>query len=105
MGYAAVVGRISNFQAMLFAGVGVFAFEFNSQLFWRFNIEDPGFGMRAFSFGSTYGLVVSLFMSRRKFTKDHPDFSSDYYYQLFAFIGAIIAWALLPAFTWASLFH
>ena len=105
IGYSAVIGRISNFQTLLFASVGVFAYEFNNQVLWRYSTTDFGFSIRVFGFGSIYGLTSSLFLARFDQTKGHKDFESDYLFQLFAFIGAIIAWALLPALGMASMFH
>ena len=61
--------------------------------------------MRVFGFGSSYGLISSLFLARFDQTKGHKYFESDYLFQLFGFIGAIIAWALLPALGMASIFH
>lgn len=105
MAYGAVVGRISNLKTLLFAAAGVFAYEFNSQLFWKYFIRDAGFSLRVFGFGSAYGLMFSVFLGHFDQTKKHRDYSSDYLFQLFAFIGSIIAWALLPALSWADTFH
>ena len=61
--------------------------------------------MRVFGFGSSYGFIVSVFLARYRYTVNHRDYSSDYLFQLFGLIGAIIAWAFLPAMAMAGMFH
>ena len=69
--YGAIIGRVSNLQTLLFAIGGVFAYQFQNHLFWRFYLIDIGYSMRVFGFGSTYGLVYSLFMGR--YTEDDKE--------------------------------
>ena len=66
---------------------------------------DLGFSMRVFGFGSSYGLIVSLFLTRFDQTVNHRDYRSDHLFQLFGLVGAIMAWALLPALGMAGMFH
>ena len=105
IGYGAIVGRASNLRALLFTVVGVFAYQFTHFLLWRNSIRDIGFSLRVFLFGSIYGITYSLFLRNFKNTKHHKYYTSDYIYQVFSFVGIIIAWALLPAFSWISLLH
>jgi hypothetical protein len=90
-----MLGRVGPAEALIICIVGNFAYTLNEVSFWRLNINDNGYGMRIFLFGSIAGLIASRLLGREH-SKDHPKYYSQYSYQTFALLGAIFVWILLP---------
>lgn len=90
-----LLGRVGPGESLIICFVGNFAYTLNEASFWRLNINDNGFGMRIFLFGSIAGLVASAILGRNH-SQNHERYYSQYYFQAFAFLGAIFIWILLP---------
>jgi hypothetical protein len=89
------MGRVGPGEALVICIVGNFAYTLNEVSFWRLNINDNGYGMRIFLFGSVAGLTASLLLGKQHST-NHPKYYSQYSYQALALLGSIFVWILLP---------
>lgn len=90
-----LLGRVGPGEALIICFVGNFAYTLNEVSFWRLAINDNGYGMRIFLFGSIAGLVASWVIGREH-SKSHEKYYSQYYFQAFALLGTIFVWILLP---------
>lgn len=59
-----LLGRVGPGEALIICFVGNFAYTLNEVSFWRLSINDNGYGMKIFLFGSIAGLVTSLIRGR-----------------------------------------
>ena len=64
--FASVVGRIQAIETFYLSVFGTFLYEVNSQLLWRMEITDTGYGMRVFLFGGVMGLFSALILGKKK---------------------------------------
>jgi hypothetical protein len=90
-----LLGRVGPFEALVICFVGNFAYTLNEVSFWRLVIQDNGYGMRIFLFGSTAGLIASKIVGRVT-NKTHAGYHSQYNFQTLGLLGAIFVWILLP---------
>jgi hypothetical protein len=90
-----LLGRIGPGESLIICFVGNFAYTLNEVSFWRLNINDNGYGMRIFLFGSVAGLITSKILGKEH-SKGHERYYSQYQFQAFALLGAIFVWILLP---------
>jgi hypothetical protein len=89
------LGRVGPGEALIICLIGNFAYTLNEVSFWRLSINDNGYGMRIFLFGSVAGLAASLVIGRQH-SVSHPKYYSQYSYQALALLGSIFVWILLP---------
>lgn len=59
-----LLGRVGPGEALIICFIGNFAYTLNEVSFWRLAINDNGYGMRIFLFGSIAGLVASWIIGR-----------------------------------------
>jgi hypothetical protein len=59
-----LLGRVGPGEALVICFFGNFLYTLNEVSFWRLNINDNGYGMRIFMFGSIAGLIASLILGR-----------------------------------------
>ena len=59
-----LVGRIGPAEAVIICIVGGFGYTLNEAAFWRLNINDNGYGMKIFLYGSVAGIIASLILGR-----------------------------------------
>lgn len=90
-----LLGRVGPGEALIICFVGNFAYTLNEAAFWRLNINDNGYGMRIFLFGSIAGLVTTKILGKEH-SQGHQRYYSQYHFQTFALLGAIFVWILLP---------
>ena len=90
-----LLGRVGPGESLIICFFGNIAYTLNEASFWRLNINDNGYGMRIFLFGSIAGLVASAILGRGP-SQNHERYYSQYYYQALALLGAIFVWILLP---------
>jgi hypothetical protein len=90
-----LLGRVGPGEALIICFVGNFTYTLNEVSFWRLNINDNGYGMRIFLFGSIAGLVTAKILGKEH-SQGHERYYSQYHFQAFALLGAIFVWILLP---------
>lgn len=90
-----LLGRVGPGESLIICFVGNFAYTLNEVSFWRLTINDNGYGMRIFLFGSVAGLLTSRILGKEH-SKGHEKYYSQYQFQAFALLGAIFVWILLP---------
>ena len=59
-----LLGRIGPAEALVISFFGNAGYTLNEAIFWRLNINDNGYGMKIFLFGSVAGIVASFIIGR-----------------------------------------
>ena len=59
-----LVGRVGPAEVIIICFVGGFGYTLNEAAFWRLNINDNGYGMKIFLFGSVAGIIAALLTGR-----------------------------------------
>lgn len=90
------LGKVGPLETLIMCFVGIFGYALNESAFWRLFINDNGYGMRIFLFGSVLGLVSSRILGKKEETRSHKNYYSEYNFQTFGLLGAIFIWILLP---------
>jgi hypothetical protein len=90
-----LLGKVGPGESLIICFVGNFAYTLNEVSFWRLNINDNGYGMRIFLFGSIAGLVTAKILGKEH-SQNHERYYSQYHFQAFSLLGAIFVWILLP---------
>lgn len=90
-----LLGRVGPGESLIICFVGNFTYTLIDVVFWRLNINDNGYGMRIFLFGSIAGLITSKILGKEH-SKAHDKYYSQYQFQAFALLGTIFVWILLP---------
>ena len=103
--FCSVVGRIQLLEAYYLSVFGTFFYELNSQLLWRREITDIGFGMRIFLFGGVLGFIASLLLGKRETTMNHPRYMSTYSSRSLGLVGLIIIFCSFPSLCMAGLYR
>ena len=75
--YFPLVGRIGPAEVVVICLVGVFGYTLNEASHWRLNINDNGYGMKIFLFGSTAGIIAALLLGRQH-TVEHESYTTSY---------------------------
>jgi len=91
-----LLGRVGPGEALIIVFLGNIGYTLNEAVFWRLNIQDNGYGMKIFLFGSFAGLIASLIVGGRRKTAQHQRYYSSYNYQALGLVGAVFVWVLLP---------
>lgn len=71
VGLFSALGRVGPLETLTMCFFGIFGYALNESAFWRLFINDNGYGMRIFLFGSTMGLVASLILGKKEKTARH----------------------------------
>ena len=90
-----LIGRVGPGEALTLCFLGNIGYTFNEAIFWRLGIQDNGYSLRIFLYGSTAGIITSIFLGRRH-SDDHQGYTTLYSHQTLAFLGAIFVWILMP---------
>lgn len=101
----AVIGRIQFLEAFLITFLGSWFYEINYQLFFRFEIDDCGFGMRIFLFAGVMSLVISNFLGRKETTVAHAGYYSNYSTRGIALLGFVFTFCAFPFLVAAGLYN
>lgn len=96
VGIFPVLGRVGPMEVLLICLIGTFAYALNEGVFWNLFIEDNGYGMRIFLFGSSMGIITSLILGKREKTAQHPEYTTDYDHQFTGLVGSVFICVLLP---------
>ena len=59
-----LVGRVGPAEVAIISLVGGFGYTLNEAVFWRLSINDNGYGMKIFLYGSVAGIIASLILGR-----------------------------------------
>lgn len=105
--FASLAGRIQLLEALLLSLIGTFLYEVNSELLWKLEITDTGYGMRVFLWGGFYGLISSCILGKRriKSTAFHERYFSIYATRALGLVGLIIIFCTFPTLVVASLYQ
>ena len=104
----AIIGKLSIIQYFWVAVLETFFSSFNFFLCYK-KIEaiDNGGSIYVFAFGAIFGVVMSiiLFCRETEYSKisNNPHLNSDYYSNLFSFIGTLFLWLYFPSFNIANI--
>jgi ammonium transporter Rh len=97
IGYGAVLGRVGPKDLMLMAMVKITGYTLSEQIIYKMvGAIDVGGSMTIHTFGATYGLVVSLFLSSAVKPESKPKVT--YNANIFALIGTLFLWMYWPSF-------
>jgi len=100
-----VIGRIQFLEAFVMTAFGAWFYEVNYQLFFRFQIDDVGFGMRIFLFAGVMSLVVALLLGRKDTTINHAGFYSSYSTRGISLLGFVFTFCAFPFLCASELYH
>ena len=104
----AIIGKLSIIQYFWVAVLETFFSSFNYFLCYK-KIEaiDNGGSIYVFGFGANFGVVMSiiLFCRETEYSKisNNPHLKSDYYSNIFSFIGTLFLWLYFPSFNIANI--
>ena len=106
----ALIGKLSLIQYFVVAILETFFASLNYFLCYKkIQAIDNGGSLYIFTFGSIFGIVMSiiLFCRESEYAKisNNPHLNSDYYSNMFAFIGTLFLWVLFPSFNTANIQH
>ena len=104
----AIIGKLTIAQYFLICIFETFFSSLNYFIcFYEIVAIDNGGSLYIHTFGGIFGVVVSiiLFCRETEYSKisNNPHLNSDYYSNLFSFIGSIFLWLLFPSFNVANI--
>ena len=104
----ALIGKLSLIQYFWLSILEIFFASLNYFLcFKKIEALDNGGSIYIFTFGSIFGIVMSiiLFCRENEYSKimSNPHLNSDYYSNIFSFIGCLFLWLYFPSFNTANI--
>lgn len=104
----AIIGKLTIIQYFFVAILETLCASFNFFLcYTKIEAIDNGGAMYVFTFGAIFGVVMSIILFCRENENvkilNNPHLSSDYYSNIFSFIGTLFLWIYFPSFNTANI--